>query len=561
MTRSLLSRLGTALACACWIGAATPVGCSKPAPSVDAGAVVALAPVPAPAGLVAEMYLTRPDATWSTVRGALGGSAMVMPASVSALVATLLGLPIMLAAEIDGGIPIVGALVDGGEGQELRGTIGLHVRDGDRFIAQLTRPAEARFAARVDPASHMTYLETKADSPKGSPALAVLGNYLLAARTAGELVQLGPYVARTLPTKPMPKEELAIEANGAALAGPVSKSARAMTADAIHLPLGGIVQSALDILADAKLARLTAGFDAQGLHARIAVTPNPGGPSSKLIADLAVGDPKRMFDLPAESLGAFLFFQSPAARAASAASQAEALARLLDKHVPAAENAAIASALAQLGEARGDWLIGGVSFSPAGPAGFARGAVSDADKLAKGAKALTGLATSGPVKALLEDMDLRVSTGKAKVDGVSGALERVHLARLGKEKRPGSTTPSAIDLLYSIGKDGLLVATGFDAKSALSAIARSPSKDNLGRLPDMKAAIDGFGPEITFAVLFDPLRLGAAQAGKPSETGGPVAVAAGRRVAAGGDSGELWGRVDVATEALRELLRRRSALR
>ncbi len=555
MVRPISPRLASALVLAVALGAAAGPGCSKPAPSVDAGAPVVLAPVPAPAGLVADVYLATPDATWSKARATLGGPAMLMPVSAGALVTTVLGLPITAAAEVDGAVPVVGAIVEGTEQPQV--VIGVHVKDGDRFVDQLTKPADARFAARAEGSAHLTHLEPKGAGPKGPAALAVIGNYLLVAPTVAEIVAVGPYVARTLSTRPVPKEELAVEAEGAALAGPVLKAARAMTADAARLPLGGAVQSVLEVLADAKHARLTAGLDDRGLHARAIVTPKLGGPAEKLVGGLAVGDPRRMLDLPADSLATFVFYQSAAARAESAALQADGLAKLLDRQLPDADKQAVTGALTALGEARGDWFYGGITFGPTGPAGFARAAVVDADKLAKGVKSLVGLVKGGPVKALLADMDLAVSTGTAKVDGVSGAVDRLRLERRGKDKKP-LEGPSAIDLLYAIDHDALQVATGFDAKAALAALAAAPKKDHVANVAEMKVAIEGLGPEVAFAVLFDPVRIGVVQGAKPSGAGGgPIAVAAGK--SGGGASAELWARVDVATEALREVMRRRAA--
>jgi hypothetical protein len=314
------------------------------------------------------------------------------------------------------------------------------------------------------------------------------------------------------------------------------------------------VQSALEVLGDAKQARVTAVIDDRGLHARATVAAKQGGPAEKLVAGLAVGDPKRMLDLPADSLATFVFYQSAAARAESAAVQAEGLAKLLEKQLQAPEKKVVVESLAALGEARGDWFYGGVTFAPTGPAGFARAAVSDADKLAKGVKSLVGLVKSGPVKGLLEDMDLGVSTGTARVDGVGGSVERLRLESRGKDKK-AADGPSAIDLVYAIDKEAMLIATGFDAKAALASIASAPKGQNVGGVPEMKAAIDGLGPEVAFAVLFDPVRIGVVQTGKPAAgAAGPIAIAAGKAGAS-----DLWVRVDVATEALREIVRRRAA--
>ena len=47
--------------------------------------------------------------------------------------------------------------------------------------------------------------------------LGLLGNYLLVSTKKEDLLALGPYVARTMPTLPVPKEDVTLEATPGAL--------------------------------------------------------------------------------------------------------------------------------------------------------------------------------------------------------------------------------------------------------------------------------------------------------------------------------------------------------
>src|SRR4051812_48137788 len=84
-----LSRLRP-LALGALVALVTPAAaCSSKVAPDDAGAAAlpeSLAPVPAPDGLVAELYLSTPAATWDKLRAMVGGPAMFLPQSFGALV-------------------------------------------------------------------------------------------------------------------------------------------------------------------------------------------------------------------------------------------------------------------------------------------------------------------------------------------------------------------------------------------------------------------------------------------------------------------------------------------
>ncbi len=88
-----------------------PAGCSSSSSGPDGGTAEApLTPVPAPEGLLATGFVPTPDATWARARAAIGGPSAFFPQSFGGLAATGLGLPITVAGEIDGDVPVLAAL-------------------------------------------------------------------------------------------------------------------------------------------------------------------------------------------------------------------------------------------------------------------------------------------------------------------------------------------------------------------------------------------------------------------------------------------------------------------
>jgi len=547
--------------------------CSKPDPAADGGApgASALPPVPAPRGLLADLYLPAPDASWSKARAVVGGPMAFLPQTFGGLVATLLGLPITVAGEIDGAIPTLGAVVDsGGEGPP-HGAVGIHVRAGERFLDQLTKGDAARFKGRADPPSSIVLLDPiGADVARGPVALGVLGNYLLVAKTESDLLAVGPYVARTMPAAPPPKNDLTVDVPRAAMAGPVrawvAKATAFLRAEPGDTSAGYVTApllTALDVVADSSALRLTVALDKEVVRARATITPNEGtGSSQAALAALSTGDAKSILDLPAGSVGALLLRESATSRTASATRQTEALAALGGK-MPAADREAIAATLKSLAEARGDWMLGGLSWDSSGPAACFRAAVSDPDKLGKAMKDLVELMKRPSIKAELAELGLSITAGKTKVEGMSSDIQRLRFERVqpkDAKTQPVPGMPTSIDMLYTVTKDAMLVAVGLDAKQALVTLAAAPGKDDLSKNPLVTAAVESLGNEVALAFVLEPLRLVARRAGKPDVAdSAPVVVAFGRGAPEEPAPRPLWLRVDVANTAVREIVKYRGA--
>ena len=551
-------------------------GCSKPAPQEASPVVEDLSPIPAPQGHLADLVVPAPDAVWTKARALVGGPAAFFPQSFGALAATMLKLPVAVAAEIDGSVPVLGAALKIGAAP-VQAAIGIHVKAGGRFLDQLTKGPDARFTARLDETSRIMVLTTKSETPGAVPqaAMGVLGNYLLVAPEAAELLAAGPYIARTLPSRAVPKEDAVLEMPEAALSGPVlAEAQRAWTgtrkdldrlgAPAL-LPVAGTVDMLLGVLADSKQARLALDLDAATVHARFTMTPKAGGgAASKAISEMAVGDATPLLDLPGSALLGMLWREPAAVRAASIPKQAESMARLLGPEAKAEDKEAILAALRAEDEARGDWVALGISLDPTGPNAMVRAPLADAEKMSTALKQLVALGKLPSVKAQLKESAIDITTGKTVIENLPGDVQRVRFEKIQPKNAKGKAaspledagTPGSIDLLYLVSSSALYGAAGYDPKEALRSLVKPPSDASLGANPAIKAALASLGADASFALVVDPLRLLAARTGKSAPPDpAPVVVAIGKTP----EPSAMWARVDVAAIVVQEMIKHRGA--
>ncbi|MDI1480637.1 hypothetical protein [Polyangium sp. y55x31] len=581
---------------------ATLAGCKDEQPPPPQK-VAPLEPIPAPAGLLAEVFVPNPDEAWAKARAAVGGPALFLPSNAGNLAVTLLGLPLAVSAEIDGNLPLVGALVERTGGGRPRSAMGIHVRDAGKVEGLLVKGENARFQLRVDEKTSITLIEPK-DGGARPMVIGLLGNYLLFAQEAADLLEVGPYVVRTLPTAKMPKADIAFELPREALGGPIEKGLRSSwesirprpragaaaegdkAPTSVPSPLNGLVDALLGILVELDHARVTLDFDDRAAHLRLLGTPREGSAGAANIAAMTVGDPRRLLELPADTdIGVYLQ-DSAQSRATDAKKYADALAAAVGKDVPEDDRAALSAALVAVAEGRGDSFTAGASLLSTGPAIYARSDVADGSKLDEALGNLLGLAKRKSFASWLGQNEIEVSTGKTVLENLPGDVRRIRLARVegkddkgkkdekaGKDRKdkPGKDkpadkpavpegVPSTIDVLYMLGKDGLVLAAGYDAKAAFRTILESPGKENLSGRAEAKSAIAAVGDKTAFVAFVDPLRLLNRRAGK-ADVGpsAPVVFSLGK----GGEgvgANDPWMRLDVANLAIQELVKRRGAL-
>jgi len=553
--------------------------------------------LPVPADLVANVYIPNPDVAWSKARVAVGGPAKFLPATTGSLAATLFGLPLIVGSEIDGNVPIVGAVFEGRDGGKPRAAIGLHLRAADKFIHQITKGENARHTARIDEKTKFTIIEPTGGGT-GSAAIGVLGNYLVAAPTIDELLDVGPYVVRNLTTVKMSTNDMTFDLPRAALEGPVAKTIRSKwdsikprpradsPATTLPSPVQSLVDGVLAVMGEIDHAKMTVDFDEQAARVRFAGTPKMPLAAGSRIASMTVGDPKKLLDLPGKTDVAVYIHDAPDVRANDAKDYAKALASAIGKDVTDEDRAAIEKALLALAKSRGDSFSAGFSLLPTGPAAFVRSSVTNRDDLGRAIDDLLGLADRKPVARWLGDLSLGVSTSKTVIEDVKGDVRRIRIERLepksasdkpvakpgakpaepskkedpAAKKPPAATeTPTSIDVLYLFGTENLVLGAGYDAKAALRLVLDASPKDNLSTRPEVATPVNGLGGKAAFVAVADLLGILARQSGSASpNVGAPLVFALGK----GGDNlgaDDPWMRLDVANAVLQEIIKRRGA--
>jgi hypothetical protein len=510
------------------------------------------APVAAPAGLVAEIIVAHPDRTWDTVRSKLRATTSLVPSSPAVFLGGALGLPLGVLEQLDFNIPIVGAIIE--DAGALTALAAIHVKDGPRIVQAMTT-STPRFVVEAKPAAETVHLVPTTPDPTG-PSFAVSGNYLVVGRSKDILERCAPFVTRTLPSRPVPTEDLTIVANKSALSGPIAtrlaqfwrswKKDREADDIALRAKHGGSAPDFGDpaeALADmdARAARFFAilgDFE----EARLALTVNPAepdaaeryraiatlkarstGPAADELKTMTVATMGPLLDLPAQAGIAFLTRDNGAVRANAATSQVEAMAKVFGGRLAANDKAKIETALHAFAKGRGDWLTGALVAAPS-RAAVIRGAVSDPAALDQSAFAMLDLLS---VRAIAEPIgnwigDLKISGVDAARNAAEGERRAVHVvrrppkvkfARDNADKTEKTMETDAFDIAWVVGKEVFVGAAGQAAKEALSSLEKPDETGTLARTVHLKNAAIRLGPTVAFALVVDLARLGAARSG------------------------------------------------
>ncbi len=538
-------------------------------------AVVALQPVPAPAGHVADVFIPTPDATWQLMRAKLGGPMALLPATFPGAVVTILGLSPQLLEQIDSNVPAYGVWTDDGKRMVL--VMGVHVRDGARAVTLLTDGADAKFKARPDP-SGVTLLDPTPTNTAHAAALGVTGNYLLWAETSDDLVKSGPYVARTLPTRPAEKGQIVMVATRASLAGPLAKRVRDGWAAfrkekededkklrqehggkapdfgdpaAALADVDGKVSRVATLLSDLEEARATIDFDNAGVHARLTMKPAAdNGPATQEFAAMVTGDTAPLLALPRGSLFGLLTRDSSDVRKQSSADQADSITKILGDRIGADDAKKLHDALSMWAQSRGDWLSAGLEATADGKTLVINGALADGKQLDDGLRAILALAS---VPAFKEPIETHI--GKltlAKPVAADGTVT-VHVKReqAGKDAKPEKTE---FDVAWQAAEKAptFTLLVNQDAKTWFK--QRGTAQDQtIASDPDLSSALRGLGNDVAFAAFLEPIRLMASLTARLPKGAEPPAAP--MLFSYGGNKTAAWFRLDLSDDATREVVK------
>lgn len=592
------------------------VGCDRGASKGSTIKAENLGPVPAPAGLAAELIVAHPNAVWARVRDTIGGPLKFMPASYPMLVASLLGLPPIVAEQIDADVPTLGAMTSDGNSEIP--VLAIHVKDGKQVELALTSGPDAHYVAKQDAPSGVTLLEPKPGQTALNASLGVTGNYLLVAYAPDGLLKVGPYAARTLSTKPVPKEDLLVTSDHDALAGPLrtrlsiwwgelrrslEKSDQELrdkhggSAPTFGDPRAALqkadatFQGVLALMTDLSEGRVQFTFDDSGAHLKAILKPqSPNGTAAQEFAAMRTGNAAALLDLPAGASVGLMMADSAELRERSAKDQGEAIEKVLAGKLTDADRKRIQEVLASWSKGRGDQIVLGGRIAQAERTLYARSSIADSDALDRGIRAtfeltqvpalaeplkhwfgelklgpvgaLEGGARGGLVHAERQIPQMRIDeNGKAVRQDASdkkekGKDEKGKDAKDKKEKGKGTETRTEkFDVAWSLDKEQATYVIAPNAPAAFREYNDTAS--TLRGEEEIKTMVSSLGNEASFALLLLPMRLVSGMMPKtPSPRlppAAPIVVAFGKNEQGG------WFRIDAAPAAVRELAKIRPA--
>ena len=575
--------LALLIAMVCGTGCSSCEGSRTPSEEVDAAqqAQPPATVVPAPAGVIAELTVARPEQAYRSVRQLVGASVQWMPSTFPMLAATGLGLSAAAAAQLSGEGPLVGVLAERGGGG-IHGAIGMALRSGDQLIASLTTGQNRSHVATPDAASGVTVLSPIQVQPGQQVALGVLGGFLLAASSVEDLKTYGPYVAHTLPARKLPTEAAVIVAPKPALAGPLPRRIRQLWAERRkglrkadqHRPgqpgrqtpdlgdpatalLGfdAAVQDLVDTLQSARRARFVLEPYPDRMETRLEVEAEEQGAAAELISQMALGDLAAFVELPVGTVVGVSARNSRQTRTASARSLTEGLANLLGGRLADPDRDRVLQTLVDLAEGRGDHMAYGVLLADTGPSVVMRGQVDNPQRFDRGVRGLFRLlrlkAIADTAAQFVGEIGVRQKT--VTIPGVEGPVQQAQLSAKSKALRRasfGAAHPrlQSVELLWRVAGGVVQGSAGREARSGLVAVLAAAEHSDRSLASDraVASAAARAGDAVSFALLVQPLALGL---GDSAGTGSaPVLLTVGRTGRVG------WLRADVHPAALRAVL-------
>ncbi len=576
------------------LSVAAAAGC-KDTPKLGPAPVASMTPVPAPAGLVAEVLIPRPAQTWQRARALVGGPAAMLPQSFGMGAAMLLGLSPKVAELIDGDVPAVGAATS--DGAVELAVLAIHVRDGKKVLDDMTAGPQAKHLARVDEVSKVTLIEPKPGETSLNASMGVLGNYLLLGYAPDALLKVGPYAARTVSTRAMPTEDVVVVSQKEALGGPVRARIRGWWRDAKKTleeadqrdrarhggkeptfadPKAAVAKadqtfaSLFALLGDLDEARVALSMDDAGAHLAARVKPaSKDGPASIEIGALTVGDAKPLAELPDDVSVAVLSRDTQELRKRGADDQLIAIDNLFQGKLADDDKKKVRELLDTWTRGRGDWLGVGASFYGSRRV-YGRVAVADEKAFDAGLKGTLELlkvpAFRDPLKHWLGELRVLPATS---LDDKAGTLVKIERQPPPPEKKPDSKDKSdklykrpvekpalqKFELAWSIADATASFVVSDAGRDSLRDLAKA-KEAGLGGDPEIKRALDSVKGDAAFVMLVLPMRTFAglmmARVPKEAPPPAPILLSLGRR----GSDGYL--QLDAATLAVRELAKIRS---
>lgn len=567
---------------AAFVLALSTTACRKCGPSgEDTTAAAVEPPVPAPAGLLADVYVPSPNAFWSKLQRGIGGAVGILPPSAGGVVAMGLGLDPSVGEEIDGALPAYGVVA--GEPQAPAWAVALKLTDPRHARGALFDGDTSRFQAKER--GDLTEMVARGGGPASAYGLALSkSGYLIVARAPADLDTLAPYLTRTLPSRPAPSGAIVVDVSREALATRLApklaaywESTKAGLLDqaerererrgrapdygdpkAVVAVVDTMATRAFDVVKDLDRVRLS--FDVDDGGAIIAATFTPakeGGAASTWIDGMKTGDAAPLGKLPIASAVALLTRDGEKDRTEQAKRIEDSLSAVLASRLGEADLKKVRDVVEAATKARGDVLT--ASFLWDGPEGVvvrATGATEEGQRAIQGA---IELARTAPVQETFRLRDVTTRTeevpelGKVQFASFWPSLDEASAVRLAKfsgKAKPDTERAAAeaglapaLSLAW-VDQGGLLVAAAKDPTASIRAVVK-PER-TLGDEPVVQSMLAPLGSDASTIAVLQPLRFDPKRANLPTA---PIVFAVGRH------GKEAFARYHVSNGILRELSR------
>ena len=476
------------------------VGCAnKPHASSRqiASKVIPLPDLPEPAGVLAELSVAHPDATYRALRELGRPLSGFLPAGFPMLTASALGVPPLSADSFDTELPSVAVFV-----QEPGGTPGwvlaVHVVSGPELVAKLCSGDNAPFHSVVAKEAGLQLVEPSAASASPSASLAVFDNYLLAASGAELLHAAGPYTARMLPRRPPAAAAIALRFPKRALEGNVVPALRALWAryrtrlahsdesersahggrapdfaDPAQIILGAdaLVESLLGLVDGAQSLELDVDPLPNRLDATLLLVPEAGSEVQAKLSSFAAGNAQSLLTLPGETQFALGLLRTEDERGSAGKAAGDDWVRLFGSRISEPNAQQLRAVLA-------DWELGRGTRASYGflggaePGAFLITDVADAGRLKRAAPSLFGLLAVPALRAPLAEFlgKPSVSDGNAPTDAVAGA-SRKKLTFAANLAHPTAVPP--LTFAWLVAEHEAFAAASKNADTALKVVVQS----------------------------------------------------------------------------------------
>jgi hypothetical protein len=552
-SRPLLSLLSLAVALGLSLGCA-----KKPRSSGRGGTSAAALPdLPEPAGLIAELRVAHPDATFRTLRELGRPLSGLLPAGFPMFTATVLGLPPLSADSFDPELPVVGLVSQSGANSPTW-LLAVHVVSGPELVAKLCTGDQPPFREIATAVSGLTLIQPsapKANPTKPAPALAVFDNYLLVAENADSLLSAGPYAARMLPKRPPAEAAIALRFSHAALESKLVPALRGLWAayrtrlthldrsersahggrapdfaDPAQVILGAdaLVESLLSLIDGARALELSVDPFANRLDATLLLEPATGSQAGTQIAALATANARALLTLPAETRFALGLTRTTEEREAAGKAAGDDWVRLLGARLTQRDAQHLRAVLADWELGRGTETSYGFLAGPE-PGAFLIARVGDAARLKRAASGFFGLLALPGVQGPLAEF-----LGQPRVSDsapASDALANVTRKRLKFAAKAGAKNPTPpLSFAWLVNEEQAFAAAGKDGDAALKTVVQSArgERATLGGQAGMTDSVQRVGEQAALFAYLDA-RVPFGTSGEQVNSPAPLLVSLGKR--------------------------------